>query len=71
MARTSAPSGMEEITSVHGWRSSTPLCAAVTAIARPSACSTFVTAASNSIVVPASVTISAQRSHIIPGPYFG
>jgi len=44
---------------------------AVTATAWPSRCSILVTVASKTIFVPWAVTSSAQRSHIIPGPYLG
>ena len=59
--------GIDEITWLAGWR---PV-GVETATALPPAWWMAVTGDSISTLVPRASTFSRQRSHIIPGPYFG
>ena len=70
--RASAVKGIEEITWEAGSRSLAALRRPMTATARPSStCTVSGRRSPCGPRRPVSTTWSAQRSHIIPGPYFG
>src|ERR1700737_4117105 len=72
MERSRAVIGIEEITAWHGYSVSVPSSdSATTATARPSAWRTLRAVVFIRTLVPAASTFSRQRSHIMPGPYFG
>ena len=71
MALTSSRIGMVEITCEAATACSTPPWVYVALTARPPATSMRVSRAPISSVPPAACTLSAQISHIIPGPYLG
>ena len=71
MALSSSVNGIDEMTWSAGYSVVTPSASATTAVARPPSWRIFVTGVSKMTLEPAASTRSRQRSHIMPGPYFG
>ena len=71
MVCTSSRIGIVEMTWLAGSVWLTPSCMYVTAVARPPSTVMPVSRADISSLPPAACTLSAQTSHIMPGPYLG
>src|SRR5688572_19192511 len=71
MARTSADSGIEEMTWVQGCSVLPPSDSTTTEVALPPEWRTAAMRVSITTLEPCALTFSAHTSHIIPGPYLG